>query len=61
MKKQYSAPALSVIALDMEQGVLSVSLEIGTGSKVTEEGQVLSTGDGGWDSSNWAPAEPETK
>lgn len=59
MKKIYSAPSLTTITYDLEEGVLSASLHIGSkpGEKITNENQILSVG--GWDSSNWAPAEPE--
>lgn len=60
MKKIYSAPTLTTITYDLEEGVLSASVQLGikpTGSKIDKENQILSVG--GWDSSNWAPAEPD--
>lgn len=58
MKKIYSAPSLTTITYDLEEGVLSASIGIHqSGGKITDQTQILSVG--GWDSSNWAPAEPE--
>ncbi len=58
MKKIYSAPSLTTITYDLEEGVLSASIGIHqSGSKIDKENQILSVG--GWDSSNWAPAEPD--
>ena len=58
MKKIYSAPSLTTITYDLEEGVLSASIQLKpTGGKINDETQILSVG--GWDSSNWAPAEPE--
>lgn len=58
MKKIYSAPSLTTITYDLEEGVLSTSLTINqTGGKINDETIILSVG--GWDSSNWAPTEPE--
>lgn len=58
MKKIYSAPTLTTITYDLEEGVLSASIGIHqSGGKINDETMILSVG--GWDSSNWAPAEPE--
>lgn len=59
MKKIYSAPTLTTITYDLEEGVLSASVHIGIkpDGKITDETQIYSVG--GWDSSNWAPTEPE--
>lgn len=59
MKKIYSAPSLTTITYDLEEGVLSASVHMGIkpGDKIIDETQFLSVG--GWDSSNWAPTEPE--
>lgn len=58
MKKIYSAPSLTTITYDLEEGVLSASIQLKpTDGKINDETQILSVG--GWDSSNWAPAEPE--
>lgn len=60
MKKTYTTPSVTTISMDLE-GVIAASLQIGgSGNKVSDENQVLSVDNGGWDSSNWAPAEPET-
>lgn len=57
MKKSYTAPSASVVNLTWE-GMMAQSLQIGGDSKVTNEDQVLSNGQG-WSSENWSNADCE--
>lgn len=57
MKKTYKAPLSSAVRLTWE-GMMAQSLQIGGDSKVTEESQVLSNGQG-WSSDNWSCTDDE--
>lgn len=57
MKKTYSTPSSSAVSLTYE-GMMAQSLQIGGDSKVTDESQVLSNGQG-WSSDNWSCADDE--
>ena len=59
MKKTYETPSLITLSLDKETPVLCQSLTPGTENKQPgndNSQNIFSTGNGGWDASNWAPA-----
>lgn len=57
MKKSYMTPSSTLVKL-VTEGMMAQSLQIGGDSKVTDESQVLSNGQG-WSCDNWTATDED--